>query len=262
MRLGAPGDPAGQGAGQPLRRRALPQPVHGPGGDACRGAWSAASTARTLTYAPTHAAGRADDARARPARRVQRAGPVRRQEPGRRPPVLHVGAHDRLPAQSTRPRTTAAAIPSSSTSCRPSSTSRAYTFFTDPTYPETNLVLVREQADGGAFADVTPRLRRHGHGLAADRCRATQLEYARIDLVTGNFQPVRATATTACTSRRARAVRARRVGLGQRRDRACSLARRQLRVSGRRERQADQHGRHPVARASTLTRQPSEPLRR
>ena len=50
---------------------------------------------------------------------------------------------------------TAAATPSSSTSCRRSSTSSKYVFFTDPTYPETNLVFMRKKGADNAFQDVT-----------------------------------------------------------------------------------------------------------
>lgn len=63
-----------------------------------------------------------------------------------------------------------------------------YTFFTDPTYPETNLVFVRQREDG-EFADVeldcvgivTGWQPLDGSG---------DLEYTRVDLVTGNFEPV------------------------------------------------------------------------
>lgn len=63
-----------------------------------------------------------------------------------------------------------------------------YTFFTDPTYPETNLVLVRQRKNG-VFADVTLDCAGTITGwqpLGSDG----DLEYARIDLVTGNFAPV------------------------------------------------------------------------
>lgn len=66
-----------------------------------------------------------------------------------------------------------------------------YVFFTDPTYPETDLVLVRAQASDGTFKDVT-----------LDCLGTTPIsgwmpvgtsgkyEYTRVDLVTGNFMPV------------------------------------------------------------------------
>jgi hypothetical protein len=64
----------------------------------------------------------------------------------------------------------------------------SYTFFTDPTYPETNLVLVREKANG-VFSDVT--LDCIGTVTGWQPLDATgDTEFARVDLVTGNFQPV------------------------------------------------------------------------
>ncbi|MEO8841287.1 MAG: IgGFc-binding protein [Kofleriaceae bacterium] len=64
----------------------------------------------------------------------------------------------------------------------------AYTFFTDPTYPETDLVITRER-DGGQFADVNLDCVGTVSGwLPVDA--ADNLEYARVDLVTGNFQGV------------------------------------------------------------------------
>jgi hypothetical protein len=62
-----------------------------------------------------------------------------------------------------------------------------YAFFTDPTYPETNLVLVR-QAQGGVFADVM--LDCHGVVTGWQPLDATgTFQYARVDLVRGNFGP-------------------------------------------------------------------------
>ena len=46
-----------------------------------------------------------------------------------------------------------------------------YVFFTDPTYPETNLVVVRKRDGAGVFHDVTPRLRRGARRLADGRQR-------------------------------------------------------------------------------------------
>jgi hypothetical protein len=64
----------------------------------------------------------------------------------------------------------------------------AYTFFTDPTYPETNLVLTREKHNG-AFADV--KLDCIGTVVGWQPIDANDtIEYARVDLVTGNFQSV------------------------------------------------------------------------
>ncbi|MCA9675489.1 MAG: IgGFc-binding protein [Kofleriaceae bacterium] len=63
-----------------------------------------------------------------------------------------------------------------------------YTFFTDPTYPETNLVLVREKKNG-AFADVNlDCLGTVGGWQPLDG--TGDIEYTRVDLVTGNFAPV------------------------------------------------------------------------
>jgi len=64
----------------------------------------------------------------------------------------------------------------------------AYTFFTDPTYPETNLVLTREKHNG-AFADVTIDCVGTVSGWQPIDGSDT-IEYARVDLVTGNFHPV------------------------------------------------------------------------
>jgi hypothetical protein len=65
---------------------------------------------------------------------------------------------------------------------------RSYTFFTDPTYPETNLVITRERHNG-SFADVTVDCA----GVIANWTQidtADTMEYARLDLVTGNYQGV------------------------------------------------------------------------
>lgn len=62
-----------------------------------------------------------------------------------------------------------------------------YSFFTDPTFPETNLVFVRQKVDG-VFADVSLDCAgslSDWHPVDA----AGQLEYARFDLVTGAFAP-------------------------------------------------------------------------
>jgi hypothetical protein len=63
-----------------------------------------------------------------------------------------------------------------------------YTFFTDPTYPETNLVLVREKKNG-LFSDVT--LDCGGVVTGWQPVDPTDtIEYTRVDLVTGNFASV------------------------------------------------------------------------
>lgn len=63
----------------------------------------------------------------------------------------------------------------------------SYVFFTDPTYPETDLVVVREKS-GGAFADVT--LDCLGGPLTGWQPVGTSgtFEYTRFDLVRGNFE--------------------------------------------------------------------------
>lgn len=63
----------------------------------------------------------------------------------------------------------------------------SYIFFTDPTYPETNLVLVRTKVDG-KFDDVT--LDCAGKLTGWQPIGSGTYEYTRIDLVRHNFQPV------------------------------------------------------------------------
>lgn len=63
-----------------------------------------------------------------------------------------------------------------------------YTFFTDPTYPETSLVLVRQKKNG-QFADVNVDCAGTITGWTP-LDTSGELEYARLDMVTGNFQPV------------------------------------------------------------------------
>ncbi len=61
---------------------------------------------------------------------------------------------------------------------------RSYVFFTDPTYPETNLVLVRQKTATG-FKDVDLDCL----GVVPDwKSITADYEYARVDLVRGNFQ--------------------------------------------------------------------------
>jgi hypothetical protein len=65
-----------------------------------------------------------------------------------------------------------------------------YTFFTDPTYPETNLVLVRvKDAALGIFPDVALDCA----GVVqnwADIGTSGKYQFARVDLSTGNFASV------------------------------------------------------------------------
>jgi hypothetical protein len=60
-----------------------------------------------------------------------------------------------------------------------------YTFFTDPTYPETNLVFVRTKGDQG-FGDVTLDCMGVISGWAPIGSSGTY-EYTRVDISTGNF---------------------------------------------------------------------------
>lgn len=61
-----------------------------------------------------------------------------------------------------------------------------YVFFTDPTYSETSLVVVRSKVDG-AFAEVTLDC---AGTLAGWQPVDAEHEYTRVDLVTGDFQDV------------------------------------------------------------------------
>jgi hypothetical protein len=61
-----------------------------------------------------------------------------------------------------------------------------YVFFTDPTYSETELVVVRNAVDG-AFADVTLDC---AGPLVAWKPLGDGLEWTRVQLVTGNFKKV------------------------------------------------------------------------
>ncbi|HEY1693570.1 MAG TPA: IgGFc-binding protein [Polyangiaceae bacterium] len=63
----------------------------------------------------------------------------------------------------------------------------SYVFFTDPTYPETDLVIVRTKDSGGAFDDVTLDCAGVLTGWQPVGS-AGKYEYTRFDLVTGNFQ--------------------------------------------------------------------------
>jgi hypothetical protein len=64
-----------------------------------------------------------------------------------------------------------------------------YTFFTDPTYPETNLVLVRvKDAASGLFPDVSIECAGTIGGWAPVGSSGT-FEFTRFDLSTGDFEP-------------------------------------------------------------------------
>ena len=141
---------------------------------------------------------------------------------------------------------TAAAIRSSSTSCRPTSTSRRTR--SSPTRPIPRRTSC-SRASATARSSTTSRSTASGRSPAG--CRSMprdQLEYAYVDLVTGNFQGVGNCNNGIHTAHESAQVRSRRVGLGQRGDRAVLVDVRQLRVSGGPEHQADQPRRDPVAR--------------
>jgi len=70
----------------------------------------------------------------------------------------------------------------------PSQYMRRYVFFTDPTYPETNLVVVRKRLDNTGFADVTLDCAGVLGGWAPVGSTG-DYEYTRIDLISHNFQP-------------------------------------------------------------------------
>ena len=61
----------------------------------------------------------------------------------------------------------------------------SYVFFADPSYPETNLVLVRSKLSG-TFRDVNLDCL----GVVGGWQPVGEYEWARVDLMTGNFQPV------------------------------------------------------------------------
>jgi hypothetical protein len=61
----------------------------------------------------------------------------------------------------------------------------SYVFFTDPTYPDTNLVFVRKKASDGTFKDV--QLDCVGT-ITGWQPVTADYEYARVDLIKGNFE--------------------------------------------------------------------------
>lgn len=68
---------------------------------------------------------------------------------------------------------------------------REYVFFADPTYPETNLVVVRAPDKNGNFQDVELDCA----GKLAGWQKVGNYEWTRVDLITGNFQGVGACST-------------------------------------------------------------------
>jgi hypothetical protein len=61
----------------------------------------------------------------------------------------------------------------------------SYVFFTDPTYPETNLVVIRSKGKDGTFADVSLDCT----GVLGGWQPIGSYEYTRFDLVRHNFAP-------------------------------------------------------------------------
>jgi len=64
---------------------------------------------------------------------------------------------------------------------------KEYVFFADPTYPETDLVIVRARGEDQQFHDVM--LDCLG-AVTGWRPVGTDFEFARVDLTTGNFEPI------------------------------------------------------------------------
>jgi len=62
----------------------------------------------------------------------------------------------------------------------------SYLFFTDPTFPQTNLVVIRTKDAAGQFADVTLDCA----GTLSGWQDLGNYQYTRVDLVTGNFENV------------------------------------------------------------------------
>jgi len=65
---------------------------------------------------------------------------------------------------------------------------RQYVFFTDPTYPETNLVVIRKRGSDNSFHDV--QLDCMSGPLTGWQPIGIDFEFTRTDLQTGNFAPV------------------------------------------------------------------------
>jgi len=63
---------------------------------------------------------------------------------------------------------------------------RSYVLFTDPTYSETSLVIIRKASDDGSFADVELDCA----GTLGGWLPLGAYEYTRVSLVTGNFESV------------------------------------------------------------------------
>ena len=85
----------------------------------------------------------------------------------------------------------------------------SYVFFTDPTYPETNLVVIRAQGSNG-FADV----KLDCAGTLTGWTALGAYEYTRVDLVTGNFMGVNGCDNGSSLHPEHRPLRRDRLGLG------------------------------------------------
>ena len=117
-----------------------------------------------------------------------------------------------------------------------------YVFFADPTYPETNLVIVRAKNADGSFSNVNLDCAGDLTGWQA----VGDYEWTRIDLSTGDFVP-----SGACNTGAHEMKSDGRFGLwvwgwGTPRDLVYQHARRLLWLPRRHERAADQPGRHPA----------------
>ena len=160
--------PPVQGARQRVRRRSLPQPLRRHGRDAAVAA-RRRGRRHQLTWEPAHAA------RARPTTlalgqvaEFRAAGPFVVKSQDAQHPFYMSRAHDGLPGGRTRAHGDCRGDPEFVNVIPPQQYLASYVFFTDPTYPETNLVLVRTQ-DGGGLQGRDARLRGRAHRLDAAR---------------------------------------------------------------------------------------------
>jgi hypothetical protein len=62
----------------------------------------------------------------------------------------------------------------------------SYVFFTDPTYPETSLVVIRKKDENGVFQDVTLECK----GKLTDWTPVGDYEFSRVSITTGHFESV------------------------------------------------------------------------
>jgi len=152
-----------------------------------------------------HPRRRTGDAHQGPGRHVRDRHAVRRAEPGHRSPV-----HAVTYMTGSAHVSSGYGDPDFVVSVPPEQYLSQYVFFADPTYPETNLVVIRSRGTSGQFADVML-------DCAGALSNWTQIdsdyEYARINLTTGNFTNVGQCSTDAARSS-PRAVRPVGLGLG------------------------------------------------